>query len=54
MPGLGVQELAIILVIVLVIFGAGKVPSVMKELGAGLREMKQVTQEIEQTEKELR
>lgn len=37
MFGLGVAELAIILVIVLVIFGAGKLPEIGEGLGRGIR-----------------
>lgn len=40
MFGLGTQELVIILVIVLVIFGAGKLPSVGGALGKGIRNFK--------------
>ena len=41
MFGLGTSELLLILVIVLVIFGAGKLPSVGKSLGEGLRNFKE-------------
>jgi sec-independent protein translocase protein TatA len=41
MFGLGTSELLIILVIVLVIFGAGKLPSVGKSLGEGIRGFKE-------------
>ncbi|MBI1362649.1 MAG: twin-arginine translocase TatA/TatE family subunit [Proteobacteria bacterium] len=40
MFGLGQWELLIILVIVLMVFGAGKLPGVMKELGNGVRSFK--------------
>ena len=40
MPTLGVQELLIILVIVLVIFGASKLPQLGKGLGEGIRNFK--------------
>ncbi|MFM9106290.1 MAG: twin-arginine translocase TatA/TatE family subunit [Chloroflexota bacterium] len=40
MAGLGWQELVIVLVIVLIIFGAGKLPGVAKSLGQGVREFK--------------
>ena len=36
----GVWELAIIFLIVLVIFGAGKIPKIAKELGSGIKEFK--------------
>ena len=40
MFGLGTTELIIILVLVMIIFGAGKLPSVGGALGKGLREFK--------------
>lgn len=41
MFGLGTQELMIILVLVLIIFGAGKLPQVGSALGKGLRNFKE-------------
>lgn len=41
MFGLGTSELIIILVLVLIIFGAGKLPNVGKSLGEGLRNFKE-------------
>lgn len=38
--GLGNQELIIILVVVLVLFGGAKIPSLMKSLGQGVGEFK--------------
>lgn len=40
MFGLGTQELLIIMVLVLVIFGAGKLPQVGGALGKGIRNFK--------------
>lgn len=40
MFGLGTQELLIILVLVLVIFGAGKLPQIGGALGKGIRNFK--------------
>lgn len=37
MFGLGTTELVIILVIVIIFFGVGKLPQVAKELGSGVR-----------------
>ena len=39
--GLGWQELLIVLVIIVIIFGAGKLPEVAKSLGQGVKEFKQ-------------
>ncbi len=47
MFGLGATELIIILVIVLVIFGAGKLPKVMKDLGKGARSFKEALNETD-------
>lgn len=38
--GIGFRELLIILVIVLIVFGLGKLPKVMKDLGKGIKEFK--------------
>jgi len=38
MPGIG--ELIIIFMIVLVLFGAGKIPKIAKDMGSGIREFK--------------
>jgi len=40
MPQLGVQELLIILVIVLLIFGGRKIPEIARGLGEGIRSFK--------------
>jgi len=40
MFGIGAQELIIILVIVLIIFGAGKLPEIGSALGKGIKNFK--------------
>ncbi|PLX78917.1 MAG: twin-arginine translocase TatA/TatE family subunit [Desulfuromonas sp.] len=50
MFGLGTQELVIILVIVLVIFGAGKLPQVGGALGKGIRNFKKGVNEDDEPE----
>ena len=40
MFGIGMQELVIILVIVVIIFGAGKLPEVGSALGKGIKNFK--------------
>jgi len=52
MFGLGTTELIIILVLVLVIFGAGKLPSVGGALGKGLRNFKEGVKDVEDDEPE--
>jgi sec-independent protein translocase protein TatA len=37
---IGIGELLLILVIVFVLFGAGKLPQVMKDIGKGVRSLK--------------
>ena len=46
MFGLGPWEIAIILLIVLVLFGAKRIPEVARGLGKGIREFKSATSEI--------
>ena len=45
MPGIGVPELIIILVIVIVIFGAGRLGEIGGALGKGIREFRSATQD---------
>jgi sec-independent protein translocase protein TatA len=40
MLGLGWQELLIVLVIIMIIFGAGKLPTLFKDLGSGVKEFR--------------
>ncbi len=44
--GIGMPELIIILVIVLIIFGAGKLPEIGAGLGKGIKNFKKATQEV--------
>ncbi len=41
--GIGMPELIIILVVILIIFGAGKLPEIGKGLGKGIRDFKKAT-----------
>jgi len=47
MFGLGTSELMIILVLVLIVFGAGKLPQVGASLGKGLRSFKEGVKGVE-------
>ena len=44
MPQLGVPELLIILLIVVLVFGVGKLPEVGSSLGRAIREFRQATE----------
>lgn len=52
MFGLGTTELIIILILVLVIFGAGKLPQVGGALGKGLRNFKDGVKDLDEEEKD--
>jgi len=45
MFGIGMPELIIILIIILVIFGAGKLPEIGSGIGRGIRNFKKATNE---------
>lgn len=47
MFGIGTQELIIILIIVLIIFGAGKLPSIGSALGQAIKNFKKASSESE-------
>jgi sec-independent protein translocase protein TatA len=40
MPGIGIPELLIVLVVVLLVFGPKRLPQLGKQLGGGMREFK--------------
>jgi len=46
MFGLGTQELVIILVIVLVLFGANRLPDLARSLGSSVKEFKKGVNEV--------
>ena len=52
MFGLGTSELMIILLLVLVVFGAGKLSSIGGALGKGIRNFKEGVGEVAETKKE--
>lgn len=43
MGSLGLPEILLILVVVLLLFGAKRIPEIMRAMGQGLREFKQAT-----------
>jgi sec-independent protein translocase protein TatA len=46
----GPQELIIVLVIVLLLFGGKKIPELMKGLGSGIKEFKDASKDVSKTE----
>jgi len=52
MPGmLGMQELLVIFLVVLLLFGAKRIPEVMRSFGSGINEFKKGLREIEKEAK---
>lgn len=49
---MGIGELLLILVIVFVLFGAGKLPQVMNDIGKGVKGLKKGLKEEEKPEEE--
>jgi len=47
MFGLGTPEIILIAIVILVLFGAKKIPDLMQGLGKGIREFKKASSDIE-------
>jgi TatA/E family protein of Tat protein translocase len=54
MFGLGVQELMVIFLIIVVLFGAKKLPELAAGLGKGIKEFKKATREAQEEEEPKR
>jgi sec-independent protein translocase protein TatA len=52
MFGIGTQELLIIFLIVLLLFGANRIPEIGRALGKGIRDFKRATRDVEDTIKD--
>ena len=52
MFGIGMPELIIILVIILIIFGAGKLPEIGAGMGKAIRNFKGATNEVEKEDQD--
>lgn len=53
MPGIGPFELVIVLVLVIIIFGAGKLPEIGSAVGKGIKEFRATTREINEIKDDL-
>jgi sec-independent protein translocase protein TatA len=49
--GVGAQELLLLLLIVLIVFGAAKIPQLMRSMGTGIKEFKSGLKEGEEEAK---
>ncbi len=54
MPSLGPLELGLILLIVILVFGAGKLPELGGAVGKTLREFRQATKDIDEVKETVR
>jgi len=53
MPSLGWTEILIIVLIIIVLFGAKKIPDLMKSLGSGMKEFKKAINPEDQNNEKL-
>ena len=54
MPNIGTTELVLFLLIILIIFGAGKLPQVGESIGKAVKGFRETQREIESTKEELK
>lgn len=50
LPSIGVPELLILMVIVLLVFGAGRLPEIARGLGKAVGDFRRASQELDLTE----
>jgi len=53
MFGLGMPELIVILVIIVIIFGAGKLPEIGSGIGKGIKNFKKATRDEDENNKKI-
>jgi sec-independent protein translocase protein TatA len=53
LPTLGLTELIIILILILILFGVGRLPEVGRSLGEGMRELRESAKLMKENEREL-
>ncbi|OPZ67911.1 MAG: Sec-independent protein translocase protein TatAy [bacterium ADurb.Bin478] len=46
LPGVGMDEMVVILVVVLVLFGSKRLPELARGLGKGIREFKKAAEDV--------
>jgi len=51
MFGIGWQEILLIVLVVLLLFGARRIPEVMRSIGKGVRELKQGMKDVDAPDK---
>jgi len=50
--GIGIQEIAIILIVGILVFGAARLPKIAKSLGQGIKEFKKTVKDLDEDEDE--
>ncbi len=51
---IGTQEILVILLIVLILFGGKKLPELARSIGRAVKEFKKASKDIEETDKEVK
>ncbi len=52
MPSIGIQEIVVILIVALLLFGASRLPELGRSLGKGIREFKKALRGIEEEDEQ--
>lgn len=52
--GIGIQEIAIILIVGILVFGAARLPKIAKSLGQGIKEFKKTVKDLDEDENEIK